>query len=94
MSFKISQRVRGVTVANFGESNTWIQDSDKFELYADGSGKVLLRPAPGEPVAPDVSTAGDGITSVPMSTFDASFGNPAEHVLHRVDSDADGDESS
>ena len=83
-------------MANFGESNTWIQDSDKFELYADGSGKVRLRPAPGEPVAPDVSTAGDGIgiTSVPMSTFDASFGNPAEQVLHRVDPDADGDESS
>jgi hypothetical protein len=83
-------------VANFGESNTWIQDSDKFELYADGSGKVRLRPAPGEPVEPDASRPGDGIgiTSVPMSTFDASLVSPTDQVLHRVDPDADGDESS
>jgi hypothetical protein len=58
-------------VANFGESNTWIQDSDKFELYADGSGKVQLRPAAGELVTPtelDASTLADGasdITSIP-----------------------------
>jgi CubicO group peptidase (beta-lactamase class C family) len=86
----------GVTVANFGESNTWIQDSDKFELYADGSGKVRLRPAPGEPVEPDASRAGDGIgiTSVPMNTFDARLVSPTDQVLHHVDPDADGDESS
>ena len=83
-------------MANFGESNTWIQDSDKFELYADGSGKVRLRPAAGEPVEPDASRAGDGIgiTSVPMNTFDASLVSPTDQVLHRVDPDADGDESS
>jgi hypothetical protein len=79
--------MRGGTVANFGEANTWIQDSDKFELYADGSGKVRLRPATGElvvPTEPGASKAGaSDIASVPTG-----------QVAHHADPDADGDASS
>jgi hypothetical protein len=73
-------------VANFGEANTWIQDSDKFELYADGSGKVRLRPAAGELVAPT-----EPVASKTGATDIASV--PTGHVLPRADSDADGDAS-
>lgn len=87
MSLEIGQRVRGVTVANFGEANTWIQDSDKFELYADGSGKVRLRPAAGELVAPTepvASKAGAAdIASVPTG-----------QVTHHAEPDADRDASN
>jgi hypothetical protein len=73
-------------VANFGEANTWIQDSDKFELYADGSGKVRLRPATGEPVVPTepgASKAGAAdIAAVPTG-----------QVAHHAEADADGDAS-
>jgi hypothetical protein len=79
----LANAVRGGTVANFGEANTWIQDSDKFELYADGSGKVRLRPAAGEPVTPTEPGAPTGIASVPTG-----------QVLHRADPDADGDASN
>jgi hypothetical protein len=53
--------VEGGTVATFGTSNTWIQDSDKFEMYTDESGKVRFRPAAArsEPVAPDADADGD-----------------------------------
>jgi hypothetical protein len=73
-------------VANFGEANTWIQDSNKFELYADGSGKVRLRPATGEPVVPTepgASKAGAAdIAAVPTG-----------QVAHHAEPDADGDAS-
>jgi hypothetical protein len=73
-------------VANFGEANTWIQDSDKFELYADGSGKVRLRPAAGELVAPTEPVASNAGTTDIASV-------PTGHVLPRTDPDADGDVS-
>jgi hypothetical protein len=63
-------------MAKFGEANTWIQDSDKFELYADGNGKVVLRPTAtgGEPGAsavpgPAEPSAGAGIASLPGNSF-------------------------
>jgi hypothetical protein len=87
VSPKISQRGKGVTVAKFGEANTWIQDSDKFELYADGSGKVRLRPTTDElvtPTEPVASKAGPAdIAALPTG-----------HALPFAKPDADGDASS
>lgn len=87
-------------MANFGTAHTWIQDSDKFELYADESGKVRFRPAAvdGESVVPSrpgPSRAGDGIgiASVSIDALDVLRVTPTQHVLQRADPDADGDAS-
>jgi uncharacterized protein YegP (UPF0339 family) len=87
-------------VANFGTAHTWIQDSDKFELYADESGKVRFRPAAvdGElvaPAEPGASRAGDGIgiASVSINALNVARVTPTEQVLQRADPDADGDAS-
>ncbi|WP_319450596.1 MULTISPECIES: hypothetical protein [unclassified Mycobacterium] len=73
-------------MANFGEANTWIQDSNRFELYADGSGKVRLRPATGEPVVPtEPSASKAGAADIAAV--------PTGQVTDHADPDADGDAS-
>jgi hypothetical protein len=88
-------------VAKFGMANTWIFDSDKFELYSDANGKVRFRPAgvdvePGAAVEPQQSRAepGVGIASISTDARDALRIGPTEQDLRRLDHDEDGDASN
>lgn len=88
-------------MAKFGVANTWVFDSDKFELYSDENGEVRFRPA-GADVEPGAAAqsrgsgaeTGAGIASISSDARDVVRISPTEPVLPRLDGDADGDASS